>query len=74
MFTIRICRYGLLFFKHARVEDGRNVFTRSLKNLETRDAADISAKFAQLEFKYGDQERGEFLYLYDGGGGIKKII
>jgi len=55
-------RYGLLFFKHARVEDGRNVFTKSLKKLEARDAADISAKFAQLEFKYGDQERGKTMY------------
>ena len=57
---IIIGRYGLLFFKHSRVEDGRYVFTRALKNLETRDAADVSAKFAQLEFKYGDQERGMF--------------
>ena len=46
------------------MDEGRFVFTRALQNLEAREAADISAKFAQIEFKYGDTERGMVLNYY----------
>jgi len=55
-------RYGLFYFKNSRKEEGRAVFTRGLQNLEIREAADLSTKFAQLEFKYGDTERGKTMY------------
>ncbi|XP_023328574.1 protein RRP5 homolog isoform X2 [Eurytemora carolleeae] len=55
-------RFGLFYYKNTRVEDGRFVFTRSLQNLEARDATDISAKFAQIEFRYGDPETGKTMY------------
>eukprot|EP00088_Acartia_fossae_P015650 TRINITY_DN1860_c0_g1_i2.p1 TRINITY_DN1860_c0_g1~~TRINITY_DN1860_c0_g1_i2.p1 ORF type:complete len:1447 (+),score=367.26 TRINITY_DN1860_c0_g1_i2:45-4343(+) len=55
-------RYGLFYFTNSRMEEGRFVFTRALQNLEAREAADISAKFAQIEFKYGDTERGKTMY------------
>ena len=41
------------------------MLTRALQNLEAKEAADISAKFAQIEFKYGDAERGNKLYIFD---------
>merc|ERR1712098_736986 len=55
-------RYGLFNYRNSRHEEGRFVFKRSLQNLESRDAADISAKFAQIEFRYGDPERGKTMY------------
>jgi len=55
-------RFGLFYYKNSRTEEGRFVFTRSLQNLELKDATDISAKFAQIEFRYGDAERGKTMY------------
>ena len=37
----------------------RGVFTRALQNLEVKEAADITSKFAQMEFNFGDTERGK---------------
>jgi len=55
-------RFGLFYYKNSRTEEGRFAYTRSLQNLEKRDVVDISAKFAQIEFKYGDPERGKTMY------------
>jgi len=55
-------RFGLFYYKNSRTEEGRFAYTRSLQDLEKRDVVDISAKFAQIEFKYGDPERGKTMY------------
>jgi len=55
-------RYGQFYFKNSRKEEGRGVFTRALQNLEVKEAADITSKFAQMEFNFGDTERGKTMY------------
>jgi hypothetical protein len=57
----------MFYFKQTRLEDGRFTFTRALQSLDKRDVAETAVKFAQIEFKYGDAERGEkstlFVYM-----------
>jgi len=55
-------RYGLFHYTNGDPDQGRFMLTRALQNLEAKEAADISAKFAQIEFKYGDAERGKNMY------------
>jgi len=55
-------RFGLFYYKNTKLEDGRFVFKRCLQNLDAKDAVDTSAKFAQIEFRYGDPERGKTMY------------
>jgi len=55
-------RYGLFHYTNGKPDQGRFMLTRALQNLEAKEAADISAKFAQIEFKYGDAERGKTMY------------
>jgi hypothetical protein len=59
----------MFYFKQTRLEDGRFTFTRALQSLDKRDVAETAVKFAQIEFKYGDAERGKkstlFIYRYD---------
>ncbi|TIB10065.1 hypothetical protein E3P89_02978 [Wallemia ichthyophaga] len=48
-----------------RVEDAngaRSLLTRSLKSLDKRDHVACISKFAQLEFKVGDAERGKTIF------------
>jgi hypothetical protein len=54
----------MFYFKQTRLEDGRFTFTRALQSLDKRDVAETAVKFAQIEFKYGDAERGEKLTLF----------
>jgi rRNA biogenesis protein RRP5 len=49
----------MFYFKQTRLEDGRFTFTRALQSLDKRDVAETAVKFAQIEFKYGDAERGK---------------
>jgi hypothetical protein len=53
-----LARFGMFYFKQNRLEDGRFTFTRALQSLDKRDIVETSVKFAQIEFKYGDSERG----------------
>ena len=48
----------MFYFKHNRLEDGRFTLTRALQSLDKREVVETSVKFAQIEFKYGDSERG----------------
>jgi hypothetical protein len=56
-----LSRFGMFYFKQTRLEDGRFTFTRALQSLDKRDVAETAVKFAQIEFKYGDAERGKKL-------------
>jgi rRNA biogenesis protein RRP5 len=48
----------MFYFKQNRLDDGRFIFTRALQSLDKKEVVETSVKFAQIEFKYGDLERG----------------
>ncbi len=50
----------MFHFKLNRLDEGRFTFTRALQSLDKRDVVETSVKFAQIEFKYGDSERGKY--------------
>lgn len=54
--------FGLFFMKQNKIDAARNVLQRSLNSLEKKDHIDIIAKFAHMEFKYGDAERGKTMF------------
>merc|ERR1712086_1076719 len=53
-------KFGIFYYKNNKLNDGRFVLQRSLQSLEKRDHIEMSSKFAQIEFRYGDPERGLF--------------
>jgi len=55
-------KYGVFYYKNNRLSDGRFVLQRSLQSLDKRDHLDITTKFAQIEFRYGDAERGKTMF------------
>lgn len=54
--------FGDFFFRNGRVESARKLLQRSLNSLEKRDHVDTISKFAQMEFKYGEAERGKTMF------------
>merc|ERR1712228_1129194 len=48
--------------KNNKLSDGRFTLQRSLQSLEKRDHLDITSKFAQIEFRYGEPERGKTMF------------
>jgi len=55
-------KYGIFYFKNNKLNDGRFVLQRSLQSLDKKDHLDITSKFAQIEFRYGDPERGKTMF------------
>ena len=55
-------KYGIFYFKNNKLNDGRFVLQRSLQSLEKKEHLDITSKFAQIEFRYGDPERGKTMF------------
>lgn len=54
--------FGLFYIKTGNVESCRGLLQRALKSLPKQDHVAIIAKFAQMEFKYGDVERGKSMF------------
>jgi len=55
-------KFGIFYYKNNKLNDGRFVLQRSLQSLEKRDHLEMSSKFAQIEFRYGDPERGKTMF------------
>lgn len=49
-------------YKNGKLEKARKLLTRSLNSLEKRDHLDVISKFAQMEFKFGEQEKGKNMF------------
>ncbi|KAL4069766.1 hypothetical protein V8B97DRAFT_2051647 [Scleroderma yunnanense] len=50
------------YFHRGRLEEARKLLSRSLQSLEKRKHIKTIAKFAQLEYKLGDPERGRTIF------------
>ncbi|KAG2221563.1 hypothetical protein INT45_002577 [Circinella minor] len=55
-------QFGLFYLKQDNVEGARNLLQRSLKMLPKFSHIETISKFAQLEFKYGEPERGRTIF------------
>ncbi|KAJ3219197.1 hypothetical protein HDU67_002193 [Dinochytrium kinnereticum] len=54
--------YGLSLMKRKKLSDARAVLSKSLKSLAKRKHLKAICKFAQMEFKMGEPERGRTLF------------
>jgi len=54
--------FGEHYFKRKMLEDARKLLARSLQSLEKRKHIKTIAKFAQMEYKLGDPERGKTIF------------
>ncbi|OWF35668.1 protein RRP5 homolog [Mizuhopecten yessoensis] len=54
--------FSMFYYKHGRVDDARKLLQRCLKSLNIKHHVETIAKNAQLEFKYGDAERGRTMF------------
>ncbi|KIM88562.1 hypothetical protein PILCRDRAFT_813517 [Piloderma croceum F 1598] len=54
--------FGEHYLRRAEVEEARKLLPRSLQSLEKRKHLKTISKFAQLEYKYGDPERGKTIF------------
>lgn len=50
--------YGTFLLQQGQSDAASNLLQRALKSLPPKESVDVIAKFAQLEFRYGDVERG----------------
>merc|ERR1711971_289995 len=55
-------KFGIFYYKNNKLNDGRFILQRSLQSLDKRDHGEISSKFAQIEFRYGESERGKTMF------------
>ncbi|CAA7268006.1 unnamed protein product [Cyclocybe aegerita] len=54
--------FGEFLLKRGELEEARKLLPRSLQSLEKRKHLKTIARFAQLEYKHGDAERGKTLF------------
>ncbi|XP_033757030.1 protein RRP5 homolog [Pecten maximus] len=54
--------FMMFYYKHERVDDARKLLQRCLKSLNIKHHVEMIAKCAQLEFKFGDTERGRTMF------------
>ncbi|KAK4705134.1 rRNA biogenesis protein RRP5, partial [Phenoliferia sp. Uapishka_3] len=54
--------FGQFYLTRGRAAEARELLPRSLKSLEKRKHVKTISKFAQLEFKLGDAERGRTIF------------
>ncbi|CAJ1052669.1 protein RRP5 homolog isoform X2 [Xyrichtys novacula] len=50
--------YGTFLLQQGQSEAASALLQRALKSLPSKESVDVIAKFAQLEFRYGDAEKG----------------
>ena len=55
-------KFGIFYYKNNKLSDGRFVLQRSLQSLDKKDHLEITSKFAQIEFRYGEAERGKTMF------------
>lgn len=55
-------RYGVFLMQVERQEAARLLMQRALKCLDRRDHVEVISKFAQLEFRFGEPERGKTMF------------
>ncbi|XP_062503604.1 protein RRP5 homolog isoform X2 [Corticium candelabrum] len=55
-------KFGLFRMKQGQIEAARKLLQRSLKVLPKKEHIDVIVKFAQLEFKFGEPERGRTVF------------
>ncbi|XP_064468519.1 protein RRP5 homolog [Ornithodoros turicata] len=53
---------GTFYMKWGKLEEARALLERALKTLEKHEHVGLISKFAQMEFKYGDPERGKSMF------------
>uniref|UniRef100_A0AAX7SYM0 Protein RRP5 homolog n=1 Tax=Astatotilapia calliptera TaxID=8154 RepID=A0AAX7SYM0_ASTCA len=54
--------YGTFLLQQGQSDAASNLLQRALKSLPPKESVDVIAKFAQLEFRYGDVERGRNMF------------
>ncbi|KAK3095914.1 hypothetical protein FSP39_020750 [Pinctada imbricata] len=54
--------FGDFYFRNQRAESARKLLQRSLKSLEQKYHVETISKFAQMEFKHGEPERGKTMF------------
>ncbi|XP_052099288.1 protein RRP5 homolog [Mytilus californianus] len=54
--------FGLFHFKNGNFEAARKILPRCLKSLSKENHVETIAKFAQMEFKHGEPERGKTMF------------
>ncbi|XP_030586460.1 protein RRP5 homolog isoform X2 [Archocentrus centrarchus] len=54
--------YGTFLLQQGQSDAASGLLQRALKSLPTKESVDVIAKFAQLEFRYGDVERGRNMF------------
>ncbi|KAK2175873.1 hypothetical protein NP493_701g01000 [Ridgeia piscesae] len=54
--------FGLFYFSTQQAELGRKLLQRCLRSLERKDHVDMIAKYAQMEFKFSEPERGRTMF------------
>ncbi|XP_011409409.2 PREDICTED: protein RRP5 homolog [Amphimedon queenslandica] len=55
-------QYGRFLMEQGKADLARKILQRSFKSLTKKQHVDITKQFAQLEFKYGEMERGCTLF------------
>ncbi|XP_029001010.1 protein RRP5 homolog isoform X3 [Betta splendens] len=54
--------YGTFLLQRGQSEEANAVLQRALKSLPSKESVDVITKFAQLEFRHGDAERGRVMF------------
>lgn len=54
--------YGTYLLQQGQSDAAAALLQRALKSLPSKESVDVIAKFAQLEFRYGDAERGRSMF------------
>uniref|UniRef100_A0A7N6BYZ9 Protein RRP5 homolog n=1 Tax=Anabas testudineus TaxID=64144 RepID=A0A7N6BYZ9_ANATE len=54
--------YGTFLLQQGQGDAASAVLQRALKSLPSKESVDVIAKFAQLEFRYGDAEKGRTMF------------
>ncbi|XP_069561077.1 protein RRP5 homolog isoform X2 [Brachyistius frenatus] len=54
--------YGTFLLQQGQSDAASGLLQRALKSLPPKESVDVIAKFAQLEFRYGDAEKGRSMF------------
>uniref|UniRef100_A0AAQ5YX76 Protein RRP5 homolog n=1 Tax=Amphiprion ocellaris TaxID=80972 RepID=A0AAQ5YX76_AMPOC len=54
--------YGTFLLQQGQSDAATALLQRALKSLPSKESVDVIAKFAQLEFRYGDAEKGRNMF------------
>ncbi|XP_072042808.1 LOW QUALITY PROTEIN: protein RRP5 homolog [Amphiura filiformis] len=54
--------FGMFLMKHSKQDTARKLMQRSFKSLHEKEQVDVIVKFSQMEFKFGEVERGKTMF------------